>query len=106
MLETKQKRIRRHRRIRAKIFGTDRRPRLCIFRSNRHIYAQLINDEKRKTIAVADDIKLKIKNKKLKIDAAKEVGKIIAEKAAGLNIEKVVFDRGGLKYHGAVKVLA
>lgn len=91
------KKIRRHQRIRVKIFGTKERPRLSVFKSNKHIFAQLINDEKGKTLASASDLKLK---------TASEVGKLIAEKARELKIEKVVFDRGGDKYHGRIKALA
>jgi len=98
-------RQRRHRRVRAKIFGKDRCPRLCVFRSSKHIYAQLINDEKGKTLAVASDSELK-KSKKTKTEKAKEVGKLIAKKAKEKKIEKVVFDRGGYQYHGRVKALA
>lgn len=114
MLDKQVKRIRRHRRVRAKIFGTKEKPRLCIFRSNKHIYAQLIDDNKGKILAVASDLelkqKIKSKEQRTKMDVAKEVGKLIAEKAknlpAGRQVEKVVFDRGGYKYHGKVKALA
>lgn len=113
-----EKRYRRHKRIRARIFGTAKRPRLCVFKSANHIYAQLIDDEKGKTLATANDLKIKLKtqveSKKLeekivrsgKINVAYEVGKLIAEKALQNKIEKVVFDRGGYKYHGMVKALA
>ncbi|MBL7156264.1 MAG: 50S ribosomal protein L18 [Candidatus Pacebacteria bacterium] len=113
--EKQQKRIRRHKRVRAKISGTASCPRLCVFRSNKHIYAQLINDETRKTIGSASDLGLKIKKEKTKetekplagkIAIAYEVGRLIAEKAIKNKIEKVVFDRGGYKYHGRVKALA
>jgi len=96
-----KKRCRRHRRVRAKIFGKKEKPRLCVFRSQKHIYAQLIDDEKGKTIVSTSDLEMK----KIK-DKAKEVGKLIAKKAKDLKIEKVVFDRGGYKYHGRVKALA
>lgn len=104
MLEKKIKRIKRHKRIRGKVFGTKKVPRLCVFRSNKHIYAQLIDDEKGQTLLSASDLELKIKSKK--IEKAKEVGKLIAKKAKEKNIQKVVFDRGGYKYHGRVKALA
>jgi large subunit ribosomal protein L18 len=103
---TKERRKRRHKRIRAKIFGIEKRPRLCVFRSTKHIYAQLIDDEKGHTIASANDLELKGIEKMTKIEKAKEVGKLIAKKAKEKNIEKVVFDRGGYKYHGRVKALA
>lgn len=102
MLKNQEKRVRRHRRIRAKISGTAKSPRLCVFRSNQYIYAQLIDDEKSEIIASA-----KGKNN---IKQAKEVGKEIAKKAknlpVGRQVEKAVFDRGGYKYHGKVKALA
>ncbi len=104
----REKRIARHRRVRAKIKGTKERPRLCVFRSNRHIYAQLVDDDEGKTLASASDFELeKNKNKKaVKSDLAKEVGKLVAQKAAAKKIKVVIFDRGGYKYHGRVKALA
>lgn len=105
MLEKQRKRYRRHRRIRARIFGTSKTPRLCVFRSANHTYAQLIDDEKGKTIASARDREIKSKSKK-NIDLAREVGKLIASRALEKKIEKAVFDRGGYKYHGRVKSLA
>jgi len=100
-----EKRENRHKRIRAKIFGTDEKPRLSVFRSLKHIYAQLINDEAGKTLVSASDkeVDKKIKSRK---DIAKEVGKLIAKKAEGKKISKVVFDRSGYKYHGRIKFLA
>jgi len=118
MLEKQLKRQRRHRRVRAKIKGTAKVPRLCVFRSAKHIYAQLINDEKGETLAVASDLEvkkstrptnLKIKTKKPfsgKTARAYEVGKLIAKKTLDKKVNKVVFDRGGYKYHGKVKALA
>ena len=97
-----QKRIRRHNRVRAKVKGTAEMPRLCVFRSNQHITAQVIDDEKGKTIIFASDEKLK-GNKSQK---AIEVGKAIAKLAQEKKISKVVFDRGGFNYHGRVKALA
>ena len=96
----------RHRRVRAKIYGTAKMPRLCVFRSAKHIYGQLIDDEKSQTLVSASDLELRIKKGKTKVEKAKEVGKLIAKKAQKLKIEKVVFDRGGYKYHGRVKALA
>ncbi|OGZ18783.1 MAG: 50S ribosomal protein L18 [Candidatus Nealsonbacteria bacterium RBG_13_42_11] len=104
MLIKQEKRNRRHKRIRARISGTALRPRLYAFRSGSHIYAQLIDDDKGKTLACAND--LNIKGKKTKSAAASDVGKLIAKKAKELKIEKVVFDRGGYKYHGRIKTLA
>ena len=106
MLEKQQKRYRRHKRVRAKIFGTSRVPRLCVFRSYRHIYAQLIDDEKGRTLAVASDLELKTKKQKTKTEKASEVGKLIAQKAISKKILKAVFDRGGYNYHGRVKAVA
>ncbi len=96
MLEKKVKKLRRHRRVRAKINGTAETPRLCVFRSNQYIYAQIVDDEKGKTIA----------NAKGDLKSAKEVGIEIAEKAMAQKIVKIVFDRAGYKYHGRVKSLA
>ena len=103
-----KKRQQRHKRVRAKIFGTKERPRLCIFRSNKHIYAQLIDDEKGKTLVAASDCELKesqLQNQKSKLNKAKEMGKLIAKRALEKKIEKVVFDRGGYLYHGRVKAV-
>ena len=100
----KEKRLRRHRRVRAKIFGTEKRPRLAVFRSLKHIYAQLIDDEKGITLASASSLEVKEKFSKSK--KAYLVGQLIAEKAKKLGIKKVVFDRGGFQYHGRVKQLA
>jgi large subunit ribosomal protein L18 len=96
-----QKRIRRHNRVRAKVAGTSKAPRLCVFKSNQHIYAQLIDDAKGKTILSAKDT-----GKKAKVAAASDVGKEIAKLAVEKKITKVVFDRGGFKYHGRVKAVA
>lgn len=85
--------------------GTDKKPRLCVFRSNKHIYAQLIDDVKKQTILSVNDSKLK-KGKQVKVDLAKEIGKAIAKAALENKIEKVVFDRGPYKYHGRVKAVA
>jgi large subunit ribosomal protein L18 len=102
-----KKRIKRKKRIRSKVFDTKGRPRLCVFRSAKHIYAQLIDDQKNKTLASVSDFQLKRSKEKLKkVEKAKEVGKLIAKKAQDLKIEKVVFDRGGYKYHGRIKALA
>jgi large subunit ribosomal protein L18 len=101
----KEKRKIRHKRIRAKIKGNKNRPRLCVFRSAKHIYCQLVDDERGKTILSVSDFELKGKKGK-KVDIAKEVGKLIAKKAKKLKIEKVIFDRSGYKYHGRVKALA
>ena len=96
----------RHRRVRAKIYGTEERPRLCVFKSNKHIYAQIINDEKGLTLISASDLEIKDLKKDKKIDLAQKVGELIGKKAKDKKIETVVFDRGGFRYHGRVKTLA
>lgn len=97
-------RQKRAKRVRAKIQGTFSRPRLCVFRSSRYIYAQLINDETGKTLASFDSRKLK--NAKNDAGTAKRVGEEIARLAKEKKIVKVVFDKHGYKYHGKVKALA
>ena len=136
MLEKQVKKQRRHKRVRAKISGTNKIPRLCVFRSNKYTTAQIVDDEKGKMIITVDDKKINTKHKtqntklqpktqKLdekdenkkndekkkvqrtgKVAKAYEVGKIIAEKAIEKKIKKIVFDRGGYKYHGRVKAVA
>ena len=117
MLKKQQKHIKRRKRVRAKISGTNSVPRFSVFRSNKNIYAQLIDDEKGKTLVAASDKELKsLKEEKKKdkkeiirtgkILVAYEMGKLIAEKAIKKDIKKVVFDRGGHKYHGRVKAVA
>ena len=98
-----EKRIRLKAKIRAKILGTKERPRLSVFRSNKFIYAQVIDDITRKTLVQASDIKLA---KGTKTERAKVVGKMVAEACKGLKIDKVVFDRNGFKYTGRVKLVA
>jgi large subunit ribosomal protein L18 len=93
----------RHKRLRAKIIGTTKRPRLSVFKSNKFIYAQLIDDEKEKTLFSANDSK---KRKGTKVESAKTVGKEIAKQAIENKIKKIVFDRSGYKYHGRIKALA
>ena len=105
MLEKQIKRNRIHKRIRAKIIGTKDRPRLFVFRSGKHIYAQLIDDESAKILALASDVKMKTK-KGNKVSRSIEVGKLIAKEAIEKKIEKVVFDRGGFVFHGRVKAVA
>jgi len=105
MVNKQDKRDRRHRRVRGKVCGTADRPRLSVFRSNKNIYAQLIDDEKGKTLISIKNSEIKSKKIK-KSEIAKELGIFIAKKAVEQNIKKVVFDRGGYKYHGRVKALA
>lgn len=111
MSKKQTKRQRRHKRIRAKVFGTAEVPRLCVFRANKHIYTQLIDDEKGHTMAAASDTGIKKTRTKAspktgKVASAFEVGKLIAKKAEEKKITKIVFDRGGYKYHGRVKAIA
>jgi large subunit ribosomal protein L18 len=100
-----EKRIRRHKKIRINMRGTKDKPRLFVFRSNQHIYAQLIDDDKAKVLMSTSDRDLKV-SKGTKSDIAKQVGKLIAKKAIENKIEKVVFDRGGIVFHGRIKALA
>ncbi|MDE1874564.1 MAG: 50S ribosomal protein L18 [Patescibacteria group bacterium] len=105
----KQKRTRRHVMIRVRVSGTAKTPRLAVFRSNRYMYAQLIDDESGKTLASASSLAAKAGKAKKggkKLDVARGVGKAIAEKAVGLKIKSVVFDRGGFGYKGRVRALA
>lgn len=103
-------RLRRHVRLRKKISGTAERPRLSVFRSLHHIYAQLIDDSNGTTLMVVStvesELRSKLKGKCGNIEAAKAVGSAIAEKAIAKGIKQVVFDRGGQIYHGRVKALA
>lgn len=95
-----------HQKLRKKITGTDQRPRLNIFRSNRFIYGQLIDDLNGHTLAFASSREESVPNEGNKTDQAKAVGKLLAERAKDANIENVVFDRGGYLYHGRVKAFA
>ena len=97
-------RIKRHRKIRQNLSGTETAPRLCVFRSNSAIYAQIIDDTKGITLVSSSSLELKIKNNNL--EAAAAVGKDIAEKAKKAKIKTVVFDRGGYSDYGGVKALA
>jgi large subunit ribosomal protein L18 len=99
-------RARRHRRVRGKLFGTAERPRLVVFRSNRGIEAQLVDDTEGKTLAAASSLHVKKSFKGNKTAQAAEVGKLLAQNAKKANVETVVFDRGGYLYHGRVKALA
>lgn len=108
MTATAQKvdaRIRRHRRVRKKVIGTAERPRLAVFRSNRHIYAQVIDDVAGRTIAAASSLDDGVSGKDPK-EKAKAVGKAVADKAKSSGVSKVTFDRGGFMYHGRVEALA
>lgn len=102
----KLERERRHKRVRTKISGTAECPRLCIYRSNSNIYAQVIDDTKGITLVSASTLDKAIKTKKSNKEAAKEVGTLVAKRALEKNIKTVVYDRGGYVYHGIVKELA
>jgi large subunit ribosomal protein L18 len=97
---------RRKKKVRAKIFGTSSRPRLNVFRSNQHIYAHLIDDEKGTTLLSVSEGDLKSKEKLTKVEKAFRVGKLAGEKSIAKGLKKVVFDRSGYLYHGRVKGLA
>ncbi len=102
-------RLRRHNRVRKKVFGGSERPRLSVFRSNMHIYAQVIDDVQGYTLAAASTVDKGLNGSldgKSKIEEAQAVGRLIAERARAAGIEQVVFDRGGFRYHGRVKALA
>ena len=105
-IDRKATRKRRHLRVRRKISGTAECPRLCVYRSNSNLYAQIIDDVAGNTIVSASTLDKDIKTKHANKEAAKEVGTLIAKKAIEKNIKTVVFDRGGYIYHGVVKELA
>lgn len=107
-LSRQQSKVRRHRRIRGKVFGSQERPRLAVFRSNQHIYAQVIDDTLHQTMASASTLEAEVKAQELGASqsASSAVGKLIAQRAIEKGISKVVFDRGGNLYHGRIKALA
>lgn len=107
--KVERKRIKRKKRVRGKIFGTQERPRLSAFRSSRHIYVQAIADDSGKTLAEASTLSKELKEKVAglkKAEVAREVGKLVAERLLSENITEVIFDRGMYLYHGRVKALA
>ena len=104
--DRKLERNRRHARVRNKVSGTAERPRLCVFRSNTNIYAQIIDDVTGNTLVSASTLDKEIKTKKSNIAAAKEVGALIAKRAEAKKIKTVVYDRSGYIYHGVIKELA
>lgn len=105
--QKQQHRIRRHKRVRARIQGAAQRPRASVFKSNKHIFVQLIDDQIGKTILSSKVVSFKkSKIKGNKTEKASEIGKMVAEKAKTAGIKEIVFDRGGYKYHGRVKALA
>jgi large subunit ribosomal protein L18 len=108
-IETRKARENRHSRVRAKVKGFSERPRLCVFRSLSHIYAQIIDDTRGHTLAFASTLDREVKveaNGKIKMEKAGLVGALMAKRALEKGIEQVIFDRGGYKYHGRVKALA
>jgi large subunit ribosomal protein L18 len=102
-------RLRRHLRVRKKVRGTEERPRLSVYRSLSHIYAQVIDDDKGETIAAASDLDATVRgttNGKVKTEVAKLVGELVAQRAIERGVRQVVFDRGGYRFHGRVQALA
>ena len=105
MVTSPQKRLKRRRRVRAKVRGTAERPRISVFRSNRGIFAQLIDDDAGRTLAAVNWIEADLRGLKPMEQAAK-AGELLAQRAKAAGIERAVFDRGGYQYHGRVKALA
>ena len=99
------KRLKRRRRVRAKVHGSAERPRISVFRSNRGLFAQLIDDESGRTLAAANWTEAELRSMK-PMDQSRRIGELLAERAKSAGVESAVFDRGGYKYHGRVKALA
>jgi large subunit ribosomal protein L18 len=105
--ERRNARTRRHRRVRKRILGTAERPRLAVFRSSKHIYAQVIDDVSARTLAAAASTEAAVRDGSgTKTDVAKAVGALVSERARAAGVSKVAFDRGGYRYHGRVAALA
>jgi large subunit ribosomal protein L18 len=106
--QKREARIRRHRRVRKKVVGTAARPRLAIFRSNRHLVLQVIDDERGHTLAAASTVEADVRaaGSTGNVDAATRVGALLAQRAKGAGVTRVVFDRGGFQYHGRVAAAA
>ena len=104
--DTRGQRIKRHQRVRGKISGTAERPRLSVFRSENHIYAQIIDDVAGNTLVSASSVEKGFEGNGGNMEAAKKVGAAVAERALQKGVEEVVFDRGGYIYHGRVQALA
>ncbi len=105
----KESHLKRKRRVRRKISGSPSRPRLNVYRSNKHIYAQIIEDTTGKIVVVASTISKELKNKfknLKKTEAAKKIGEFVAKKAIAKGIDRIIFDRGGFLYHGRIKAVA
>ncbi len=103
------RRARRRRRVRGKVYGHPERPRLSVFRSNKHIYAQIINDDAGHTLAAASSLEKEIQEKAQglrPVEVGRLVGQVLAERARAAGVERVIFDRGFYKYHGRIKALA
>lgn len=105
-IDRKAQRDRRHLRVRKKISGTTECPRLCVYRSNKNLFVQVVDDVNGNTICQASTLDKEVKTKHANKEAAKEVGALIAKRALEKNIKSVVYDRGGYIYHGVVKELA
>jgi large subunit ribosomal protein L18 len=108
-IDTREARNRRHQRVRRKVNGTNLRPRLCVFRSLNHIYAQVVDDVQGHTLVSASTVDPEIRDKtdgKARTNQAEMVGRLLARRAAEKGIDQVAFDRGGYQYHGRVKALA
>ena len=105
-MKTKNPRLKRKIRIRKKIFGTASKPRLAVFKSNKNIYVQAIDDLTQQTIATASTLSSNLKNEKLTVETSKKVGEQLGEALTKIGIKEAVFDRGGYIYHGRVKSLA
>ena len=103
---TRAARVRRHVRVRRRVTGTAEQPRLAVFRSNQHIYAQIIDDSAGRTIAAASDVEASLKGDGSKSDRARQVGTLVAQRVKQHGITSVVFDRGGFRYAGRVQALA
>lgn len=102
----KDARSRRHTRVRKRVRGTAERPRLAVYRSNRYIYAQVIDDVEGRTLAAASSQETDLRKGTLNVDTATKVGTLLASRAKDAGVEAVVFDRGGYKFHGKIKALA
>jgi large subunit ribosomal protein L18 len=106
-LKKQESRDRRHRRVRKKVRGTPERPRLAVFRSSKHVYAQVIDDVHGRTLAAASTTEADLRAGSTgSVDAAKSIGKLVGERAKAAGVETVVFDRGGFRYHGRVAGVA
>jgi len=102
----KDARTHRHSRVRKRVRGTPQRPRLAVYRSNRYIYAQVIDDVDGRTLAAASSQESDLRSERLNVDTASKVGSLVASRAKDAGVSTVVFDRGGFKFHGKIKALA